>query len=258
MSTLYTENSEKWRALADVDYFTLFVKAWIPFNAWYKNYYPNLGSDREAINVIKSTSNTVRNKLISLLAGSDTDSVAFHSYIAKLHSELDRKYIFNKYNERVCFESIVAEQNPKSIEEFERNKFHYKVERRPGRIELTIISNGVTRFSHIQVNGYSLDEIKTQTLFINLSTAQKANLEACYKEINPRKPTNLLTLDNHNCIKVGSIKFINDNIMLCKGIFEILYELRNSLFHGKIIPDKETSRVYEPAYHILHTLVQTL
>lgn len=53
MSSLYTENSEKWKSLASIDYFTQFVKAWIPFNAWYKNYYPTIKTDREAINEIQ-------------------------------------------------------------------------------------------------------------------------------------------------------------------------------------------------------------
>ena len=68
MSTsLYTENSEKWKNLASIDYFTHFIKAWIPFNAWYKNFYPDLTTDRKAIDEIKSTSNKFRNKLVSLL-----------------------------------------------------------------------------------------------------------------------------------------------------------------------------------------------
>ncbi|MGD1922252.1 MAG: hypothetical protein ACFCAD_27165 [Pleurocapsa sp.] len=49
MASLYTENSEKWKALASIDYFIHFVKAWIPFNAWYKNYYPDLKTDPKAI-----------------------------------------------------------------------------------------------------------------------------------------------------------------------------------------------------------------
>lgn len=66
MSSPYTEHAEKWKALADIDYFTQFIKAWIPFNAWYMTYYPNLTTDRQAINEIKSTSNKFRDRLIAL------------------------------------------------------------------------------------------------------------------------------------------------------------------------------------------------
>ena len=57
---------------------------------------------------------------------------------------------------------------------------------------------------------------------------------------------------------MGNINFINDSDKLCKGLIEILYKLRNVLFHGEIIPDSDTNKVYEPAYHILYMLIQAL
>lgn len=57
---------------------------------------------------------------------------------------------------------------------------------------------------------------------------------------------------------MGNFHFINDLDKLCKGIIEILYKLRNVLFHGEIIPDNDTNKVYEPAYQILYTLIQAL
>jgi hypothetical protein len=157
----------------------------------------------------------------------------------------------------------VVERNPKKIEEFTSNRVTYKVERGPGgrtekEIEINITSNAIVRFSYIQTNGYDLDDLKNHPDFSRLSATQQASIESCYKEVNPRKPISLLTRDEENCIEVGSIKFINDVDLLCKGIFEILYNLRNALFHGEIIPDKDTNRVYEPAYNILNTLIQAL
>ncbi len=96
MPSLYTENSEKWKSLASIDYFTQFVKAWIPFNAWYKNYYPDLKTDREAINEVKAHPNSFRNRLFRLLDNQDNESVAFKSRISELHLELERNHIYNK------------------------------------------------------------------------------------------------------------------------------------------------------------------
>lgn len=151
MPSLYTENSEKWKNLASIDYFTQFVKAWIPFNAWYKNYYPNLKTDRETI-----------------------------------------------------------------------------------------------------------DDLISQSDFKRLSEPQQSNLKACYEAINPSKPISLLSHDLNNCIQMGNLHFVNDLDKLCKDIIEILYKLRNVLFHGEIIPDFDTNKVYEPAYQILYTLIQAL
>ena len=114
MPSLYTENSEKWKNLASIDYFTQFVKAWIPFNAWYKNYYPNLKTDREAINEIKTQFNKFRNKLISLLKDRGNEGIAFKSRIAELHLELERNHIENK-GERITFEEIKTEDNLKRV-----------------------------------------------------------------------------------------------------------------------------------------------
>lgn len=155
MPSLYTENSEKWKTLASIDYFTQFVKAWIPFNAWYKNYYPSLKTDREAINEIKAHPNSFRNKLVSLLNNQGNDSVAFKSRVAELHLELERKHIFNK-SDRINFENIVIESNPKKQNNFTRQTLTYKVGRniagRPQQeVQIDIVcGNGNTKFSYTQ------------------------------------------------------------------------------------------------------------
>jgi hypothetical protein len=263
MPTLYTENSEKWKNLASIDYFTQFVKAWIPFNAWYKNYYPDLRTDREAINAIKSHHNKFRNKLVSLLENGDNDSVAFKSRIAELHLELERKHIFNKH-ERINFEEIVIESNPRNQNNFSYQSLTYKVEREiSGRakkeVQIDIVDkNGSTKFCFTQVNGFDIEELTLHQDFRRLSQNQQNKLKTCYEEINPIKPINLLSADLNNCIQMGNLHFVKDSDKLCKGIIEILYKLRNVLFHGEIVPDGDTNKVYEPAYQILYTLIQAL
>ena len=262
MSSLYTENSEKWKSLASVDYFTQFVKAWIPFNAWYKNYYPLLKTDREAVDWIKANHNTFRNKLVSLLNNQGNEGVALKSRIAELHIQLERKHIFNK-GDRITFEKIVIQINPNKQNNFERNRLTFKVEREiPGRqkeVDIYIVcQKGSDKFAYTQINGFDLDELISHKNFIKLPQTQQNNLKACYEEINPSKPVNLLTDRIDDCISMGNIHFINDLDKLCKGIIEILYKLRNVLFHGEIVPDSDTNRVYEPGYQILYTLIQAL
>lgn len=263
MPSLYTENSEKWKALADIDYFTQFVKAWIPFNAWYRNYYPSLRTDRDAINEIKTNPNSFRDRLLSLLADQGNDGVVFRSHIAQLHHELGRKYIYNS-GERISFENIVVEINTKTSETHSERGCRYRVERgiasRPAKeIEAEVI-NGVGRtiFIHVQPNGFNLVEIETHTQFLRLTPNQQINLKRCYEEINPKKSVNLLSRDPDDCIEMDNYRFITDRELICKATIEILYKLRNGLFHGEIVPDKDTNKVYEPAYHILYMLIQAL
>ena len=263
MSSLYTENFEKWKILASIDYFAQFVKAWIPFKAWYKNYYPTLSTDRETINEIKAHPNSFRNRLVSLLNNRDNDGVAFKSRVAELHLELERKHIFNK-GDRITFENIVIESNPRRQNNFFRKTLIYKVERNiPGKpqqeVQIDIVSsNGNVKFSYTQSLGFDIDDLISHYNFVRLSQTQQNNLKACYEEINPSKPINLLSQDPNNFIKMGNLHFIDSPDQLCKGIIEILYKLRNVLFHGEIIPDGDTNKVYEPAYQILYTLIQAL
>ena len=263
MRSLYTENSEKWKSLASIDYFAQFIRAWIPFNAWYKNYYPQLKADRAAVDEIKTHPNNFRNKLVSLLNNRSNDGVAFKSRIAELYLELERKHIFNK-GERITFESIVVESNPKKQNNFSRQTLTYKAERNiPGRsqqeVQIDVICrNGSIRFSYAQSLGFDVGDLISHRDFIRLSQTQQNHLKACYEEINPSKPISLLSNDLNNCIQMGNIHFINNSDQLCKGVIEILYKLRNVLFHGEIIPDSDTNKVYEPAYQILYTLIQAL
>jgi len=283
MSSLYTENSEKWKSLASIDYFTQFVKAWIPFNAWYKNYYPSLETDRAAINEIKTHSNKFRNKLISLLKDRGNEGIAFKSRIAELHVELERKHIFNK-GSRINFENISIENNPKLNHDLTYNGCKYEVKRgipnRSGEIDIFIYGRkGIITFQRTQTNGFDVNDLTDNPDFLKLSPIQQGFLKECYEHINPSKRINLLIQDPEiikkakdssnrksrakrlraeEWIEVGNLLFINDPDKICKGIIEILYNLRNVLFHGEIIPDSDTNKVYEPAYQVLYTLIQAL
>ena len=251
MPTLYTENSEKWRSLASIDYFTQFVKAWIPFNAWYKNYYPECQTDKRALDEIKSTRNRFRNKLTSLLRSPSIDGAAFRLHVAELHLRLEDKPIFNR-GEQINFIRISIERNPETNSNFERNRCRYTAVRgiphRSGEVDVNIYKqNGSVGFSYTQTNGFDVTDLLNNQDFKKLS-----------QRINPSKPVCLISYEQGNGIEMGSVYFINDVEVLSKGIIEILYKLRNVLFHGEVIPDGEANKVYEPAYHILYTLIQSL
>ena len=258
----YIENSERWKTLASIDYFTQFVKAWISFNAWYRNVFPDSGHDREAIEQIKSGSNSFKDKLLSLLDGNEAECIQIKNYIADLHYQLERKYIFVKENVRISFTEIVIEANQNFEEILQRSGITYKCMRdESNHKNINVqVSNRQSQnvFSFVQNNGYNLEEVLNNTQYQQLSPTMQGNLKVCYSAINPYKPENLLAFVTGNELVVGRYNFLNDKIKLTKGIIEIIYLLRNALFHGKIVPDRDTQRIYEPAYHILRMLVETL
>ena len=67
----------KWIKRAELDYYTMFIKTWIPFNAWYmRDFYddsitPPRTSDKAIIDYLNSNSNKYRDKIKRLLRGTD-------------------------------------------------------------------------------------------------------------------------------------------------------------------------------------------
>ena len=43
-----------------------------------------------------------------------------------------------------------------------------------------------------------------------------------------------------------------------QGLIEVLYNLRNALFHGEINPNGDANKVYGAAYHILRSVIECL
>lgn len=263
MPNYYVENAEKWKALANIDYFTHFVKAWIPFNAWYRNCYPALRTDAEIMQEIKTSNNRFKNRLVSLIEGSpgENESQKFKAYLSDLHHQLEQLPIHNG-DESISFLNIVVERNIKKSETIVYRGFTYKVEMDASNsnkiTSIVLDKDSVTRLSITQDSGYNLSEIENHSDYQRLTIEPKTKLKACYQEINPRKPENLLTSDTNNCIDIGSYHFVNDAELIAKGVITVIYNLRNALFHGQIVPDRETQKVYEPAYHILSMLVEAL
>ena len=263
MPNYYVGNADAWKALSNIDYFTHFVKAWIPFNAWYRNSYPALESDAAIMQQIKTQYNSCRNRIISLIENpeTDNDSKIFKTYLGELHYQLERNHIHNR-GERISFTNIVVEDNPHLVQTRTRRRFEYKVEIDAGnrkRIVSTIFDrSSVCRLNVSQNEGYKLDEILNDAQYKVLPPECQSLLKACYEEVNPRKAIGLLTADTSNSIKMGNYHFINDSELICKALITVIYYLRNALFHGQLVPDNNTHLVYEPAYHILRMLVMSL
>lgn len=261
MPNPYIDNAERWLSLSEIDYLTQFVKSWIPFNAWYMNMYPTLKRDREIIEEIKSNSNLFRDRLLALLNGNDNDSLIFKGHLAKLHKKLESNYLPNADN-RVSFTSVTIETNPETVKTLNYRRWTYKVEliRSPQGNNINSLvtnSNQTTQYTFSQ-RKFDFTEITNHlNSNSNLTDVQCRCLLETYEKINPKKPTNLIS-SNRRGIEAGDIILIEDTEKLVKGIIEIIYKLRNILFHGELIPTKENKKVYEPAFYMLNTLIQSL
>lgn len=253
-----SENVSRWMEQANIDYFTQFIKAWIPFNAWYRCNYPDLNTDREIINEVKRNSNSFSNALLVLLRDTGTEGNFFRSLVSDLHLAL-QNHIIQNGDDIISFEFIIIEKNQDNIRNYTYRGVRYHIARNDAgapyiNIALTRSGNNIFTF---QQSSFNIEELQNHRNFKNLTPERQRILLSEYKEINPYKPVSLLTRDEPNII-IGTYNFVNDYSLIMKGIIEVLYLLRCCLFHGELIPSGQAMNIYKPAYEILLKLISKI
>lgn len=164
---------EKWISQSDVDYYAYFIKAWIAFNAWYRENNPNLDSDRAIINKLKKEGNHFKSSIVSLLSNEDENCKLFRNEVANLHITLNKAQIPFVHPENpdyviLCSE-ICIEKNPNLYNEqkLERNKINYYVRayENPGpnapKYVITMKNANGTLFSCVDLQIFSVSELKS-------------------------------------------------------------------------------------------------
>ena len=253
----------EWYDKSDIDYFGAFVKVYIPFNAWMNEHFKEEKTDRGMLERVKNDVNTFRQKIETLLLLEDSDGDEFRSLIAKLHSALERSTISN-LGEKITFERVETGKNPNDtkIQNYYgvEYKVHYDSSPNNSKIEVTEKRSG-RKLINMTLDKYPSEEsIVVDPKIAALRQSQRDCLMGVYRMVNPTKIESLLYKGKKKKegIQCGVYKMISDTHKLAAGIVEILYSLRNALFHGIIDPNQDANKVYEAAYQIMHTLVGAL
>lgn len=281
-------NVPAWLSLAEIqiDYFSQFVKAWIPFNDWFSTTYQRESTDRDILERIKNETNPFRDKIITNFRLNDSDSIEFRILIGKLHIELEKNNIPSVEN-RISFTQVITEKNTlpkidKVVKGFKIIiKYNHSAPKGAQRINIQVIQlEGYTGKMNWNQNEWNLEELKSNSQFLlnnilNQRIKQEIQSEilSCYHEINPLKARNLVVqpqiksknnpklIAPVNCTLIDNDKhlyFINEPETIAKGLIEILYNLRNALFHGEVNPSQEVQKIYKEAYLILLNLIKSL
>ena len=265
MANHYTANKDEWKALADIDYFGMFVKAYIPFNAWLNVTHSQYSKDREKINAIKRENNPFRNRIYVLLETETQEGSNFRNSIGELHSLLENHYIYNQ-DKRITFSDIILGKNPDNVKEDSFRGIGFRVQYGNGGTDkhthsLIKSRKGNAIFTKTQED-YNLSELKACPDFEELKEEYKSHLLYCYEMVVPDLKRNLLSgfnaTDPNQYYMMGQFKFVKDKEYIAQGLIEILYNLRNSLFHGELTPNKEANKIYGAAYKILRELIEAL
>lgn len=276
MEIVSQENINRWIEQSDIDYIGHYIKAWIPFNAWYNNNFRTLNSDREKINEIKKNPNTVRNAINSLMEGDSALSMEFKSHLASLISHTGELNIQGR-DGLINFENIIKVKNAinQKKEDFGVNK--YFVRRTDSstlgqvtqvRINVNRKSNNsrVFNYSHTE---YDLEHLQNFPSYQSLSSQVKTQIRMYYQELIPfstesiienslsETPINYYKCDNFNLRRDVTNTSCYAHLII-KALIEILYQLRNVVFHGELVPNRDAQKVYAPAFHVLKIILEKL
>lgn len=257
----YIGNERHWMQLIEVDWLGQYSKAWVAFNAWFRNNFRSQGkmTDRQIIEEIKNDEGGVCSKIENFLSGEGSNSESFQSDLAALHKSLSDVTVKSN-GERVWLKEITDYYYVDSIQE-KKNRMTYEIEidtNQKKRIVTVKNASGQEILKQIveRKDEKALKQKGRKALpeewFNGLSHTQRISLEGFLKTSSPIY--NLLDFDN-GYTKIGPFEFIRDKTLIARALIEILYQLRNALFHGEITPNSDVQRVYQSAYLILKQII---
>ena len=236
-----------YKDMIDIDYYVYFSKAYFAYNAYLKAKYSSL-TDIDKNKKIKEDI-TVKNKFKHLL----NNAKHFKEDIISLRDIVGQSAITNN-GERINFDSIkigehrVMELFNESyngvqyfVKAIDSEKFTFTVGSRQSNtflfenLESELTSSRITQTQKNKVRAIIIAQVQSYT--INLST-----------EIEKLKSLNTLNTQE--------IDILSDKLF--KGFVEIIYKLRNALFHSEVEPNSDVMRVYKYAYFILRKLIKEI
>lgn len=266
------DNLRGWRDAASIDWFSHFIKAWIPFNAWMTNTYGDL-TDRELLDKVKAGSNVVFNRIVPIMSkrlrqASDThggwqdeSAVAqeFRLRIDELHRLLQSCVIEGRRG-RVSFETVDIGANLNRDEQMTKWNRNFRVRRdHPNRCEVTLELSATASRSAFSLTLPEHDRrlLEDAPLFQALELRQQAEFRPMFESVAPRKIMSVLApVGSPDLLTFSSTNFINDPNKVFSALVDVIYSLRNALFHGSITPNDQHNEIYEPAYHIVMRFVR--
>ena len=259
-----SESVHEWIKLIEVDWLGQYAKTWMTFNSWYRSIFGTKKNDGKIIEKIKNDEEEICSEIESFLIGSGAAERAFQSDIAKLHNSLVHTNIKSR-GKKISFEAIEDYQYTKDTKSIEENRIGitYKIiinTNNKQRVVKVENASGENIFDKI----ITMEEEKTfqcenwfkklsdSGWFEPLSPTQQSYLRA---DLEDSSPIHNLLAPALNPTEIGLFKFTGDKKLIARALIEILYQLRNSLFHGELIPTLQVQKAYEPAYLILKWII---
>ena len=267
------DNLRQWRDSAQIDWFSQFIKAWIPFNAWMTDTFGDL-PDKDLLDEVRGHSNVVRNRVVPMLtwrpgavrgatggwqdASSEADT--FRLEIERLHHLLQSCVVEGRRG-RVSFETVDIGHNPKKDDSLVKWTRTFRVRRdhpTSGEVLLEMSQpKAATNAFTLKLAKHERRLLEDDLSFQALKVEQRSTFLALHATVAPRRLTSVLAAHGaSDALKFGETSFISDSEKIFSAVVDVCYSLRNALFHGSITPNEQHNAIYEPAYHIVMRFVR--
>ena len=260
MPNTFIDNRDRWLQMSEVDYLGQFVKAWLAFNAWYRSAY-NETQDHKIIEEIKWLPNQIASHLRPLLGLESEEAEQFRSEVGLLHHRLERYELHHGKGDektRIRLSNVVIRTEPPTIEGFTYRNWSFEIERdNNNNVRVVIRRPGGAEIVNIGNHRYDPTLLEANGNFGTLTENLKSRCRTCYKKVNPYIQRDLKD-GGEEPISCGAVQFRCGPEFLFAGVVEVIYLMRCSLFHGELVPTREASECYEPAYRIVRRFIRSI
>jgi hypothetical protein len=209
----------------------------------------------------------VLSKLRPMLEVKSDEAEQFRAEIGLLHERLENYELHTgkgSGKSRISFREVFL----KEISPAPKIRTHYgyelRVERSGNQIKIEIkrIKSSAVLFLYTQ-SAFDLSNLESQSGFQQKLTPKlQASLRQLYLEAAPKWVENLTTYKdpdvNNREIKCGAFSFLCGKDALFAGVVEVLYQMRNTLFHGELVPTRGAVLCYEPAYRLVRRFLESV
>lgn len=266
------DNLKQWRDSARIDWFSQFIKAWIPFNAWMTDTFGDL-SDHDLLDNVKKGSNVVYNRIVPIITWSQAqargansgwqdmsqEADEFRLRIEQLHRLLQSCVIEGRKG-RVSFETVDIGSNPYADDQLCKMKRTFRVRRdhpTKGQVTLEMSATKTRKGFKLTQPAHDRRALEDETSFRLLKAGYRTIFLSMHSTIAPRKVISVLAAhDSQHILRFGNTNFIQEPEKIFSALVDVSYNLRNALFHGSITPNEQHNEIYEPAYHIVMRFVR--
>lgn len=235
----------------EIDYFTCFSKCYFALNAYIKAKFEC--SDREKIDILKEDL-AIQNRFKELL-----NNATFYSNLKEFKQRLYDTKVKNEGHiisfEKVKIQSFQNKDITNNNQPIKRDGITYILKICSGKdekISFECINSKEETIQEKTTCKYA--ELETELNRTKLSKSQRDFIKSCFDEEISQYTRNLMNIiDDIEPTKT------TDYQLIYKGFIEILYQLRNALFHGEIDPKEENAcKVYKLAYLLFKDFIYKL